>query len=83
MCFVVGRPLLCVSLRHVTLVTSLTTGSHVTTRKLQFAEEGPTLRVESYELSQTLRTFNKFYHSLLLFDECLLYISDSELSVDN
>ncbi len=35
-------------------MTSLTTGSHVTTRKLQFAEEGPTLRVESYDLLKTL-----------------------------
>ncbi len=41
--------------RHVTLVISMTNGSHVTTRKLQFAEEGPTLRVQSYELSKTLR----------------------------
>ena len=36
-------------------VTSLTTGSHVMTRKLQFAEEGPTLRVENYNVSKPLR----------------------------
>ena len=40
---------------HVTLVTSPITGSHVTRQKLQFAEEGPTWRVESYELLKTFR----------------------------
>ncbi len=39
----------------MTLVTYLTTVSHMMTRKLQFAEEGPTLRVESYDPSKTLR----------------------------
>ncbi len=44
--------------RNVTLVTSPITGSHVTTRKFQFAEEGLTLQVESFAL---VWTFNKFY----------------------
>ncbi len=38
---------------HMTLVTSLITGSHVTTRKLQFTEECRTLRAKCYELSKT------------------------------
>ncbi len=50
--------------RHVTLVISLTTGSHVTIRKVQFAEEGPTLWVESYDLSKTLRWCERLINSI-------------------
>ncbi len=53
------------SCRHVIQVTSLITGSHMTTRKLQFAEEGPTLRVESYELSKTLRWCERVINSIM------------------
>ncbi len=51
--------------RHVTLVTSLSTGSHVATRKLQFAEEGPTLWVESYKLSKTFRWYEHLINSIM------------------
>ncbi len=50
--------------RHVTLVTFLITGSHVTTRKLQFAEEGPTYgsKATNFEDFALVWPFNKFYH---------------------
>ncbi len=34
------------------------------TRKLQFAEEGPMLQVESYELSKTLRWCDRLINSI-------------------
>ncbi len=55
--------------RHVTLVIFMTTGSHVTTRKLQFAEEGPTLRVESYAVFEDFTlvlTCNKIYNEFCI-----------------
>ena len=55
----------------MTLVTSLTTRSHVTTRKLQFAEEGPTLRVESYDLSKTLHWCEHVINSIMTYNLAL------------
>ncbi len=52
-CHVYPPPPTATCCRHVTLVTSRITGSHMMTWKLQFAEEGPTLHVERYELSKT------------------------------
>ena len=49
---------------NVTLVTFLIPGSHVTTQKLQFAEEGPSLQVESYELSKTLCWCERLINSI-------------------
>ncbi len=51
------------SFNHDTLLHS----NHVTTRKLQFAEEGPTLHVESYELSKTLRWYERLINSIILY----------------
>ncbi len=60
---------------------SLITGGHVTTRKLQFAEKGPKLRVESYELPKTLRWCERLINSIGKFcvrDFCLCTKSDQK-----
>ncbi len=52
----------------------------MTTRKLQFAEEGPTLQVESYELSKTLRWCERLINSIVYlcsYNRCTQEIWDS------